>query len=1047
MKQVLQKLLSLRLLLVTALMVSAFSGAWAETSTLTFKAKCNGSGTADDNVAWTVTSDGTESTFDSTKGIHYGTNNASVQYVKLSTSGISGTITKVVVNASTASGVTATADVTVGGAAFGDAAQSLSTTATDYTFEGSASGDIVVTVTKSSSATKALYVKSIVVTYTTEGGDTPSLAESDFTLTGTTDLTFDLYTNADAQVINYATSSTGAVTVKDNDYVYVEVGERTLTVTPLKKTNGEVEITVNQAKDDSYKAGSATFTVTITDSTPKGDVTEDDIDFTGQNYSNQQEIKSFEADGSTITFDKGTNSNTPKYYTSGTAIRVYGGNTITVASTCDKNISEIKITFGSSDGSNEITVDAGSYSDGTWTGDAESVTFTIGGTSGNRRIAGITVTYADASDTRATTEVAIDATGITNTNVFTSTAAGKLTATVSVKDGDAIEGATVAWSGNNDAVATIAADGTVTLVAAGAVTFTATYYGDEENYKGSTDTYSLTVTNSDPNVNDGSAEKPYTVEEIIAFIETLNGGTSGKVHVKGIVSKVDAFNSNYNSITYWISTDGTTESAQFECYSGLGLNSTAFSSIDDVAVGDEVVVAGTAKKYNDIYEFNNNNYLVSTTHKELADAGLSFGETTSFEVNINEDFTAPTLTNPNNLTVSYSSSDENLALVDESTGEVVIGETAGTVTITATFAGNDDFKAGSASYTINIVDPNDVTTYVALVAQYEGKYYAVGTPASTEISAIEVDAVNGKVISEETDEISYLVEEYFTQGTTFKNKKTNTYIGYNEEGGTNTVVSTSQSGATWTAKKVNEVQSWTYINTNSSATERSLRMNNSFKFRTYAINQSGYSTPFAAYTFANGYTREVTSGAYGTICLPYDVAADDYAGVKFYKIASKKMSGETLKYINLEEVTELVGGAAYIYQANEDATKLIAAYSGSEETEPFDAGLSETGLTGTFEKAYIPQGNYMLKDGKLYLVDKDEYIYSGANKAYIDLTNVPEESASIKGIRLFNGDIETGISTLKAESQNGNVYNLAGQRVNATKAGIYVAGGKKVVVK
>ena len=42
----------------------------------------------------------------------------------------------------------------------------------------------------------------------------------------------------------------------------------------------------------------------------------------------------------TATFDKGSNSNAPKYYTSGYAIRCYGGNTITIASTAG-NITKI----------------------------------------------------------------------------------------------------------------------------------------------------------------------------------------------------------------------------------------------------------------------------------------------------------------------------------------------------------------------------------------------------------------------------------------------------------------------------------------------------------------------------------------------------------------------------------------------------------------------------------------------------------------------------------------------------------------------------------
>lgn len=139
-------------------------GGGSSTSTLIFSTKCGGSGTADDGTSWTVTSDGTESTFDSDRGIHYGTNNAAVQYIKLTTSSISGTITRIVVNASAAS--TATVSVKVGNAAFGGEAQTLTSSANDYTFDGSASGEIEVTVTKPSSAKKALYVKSVIVTYT-----------------------------------------------------------------------------------------------------------------------------------------------------------------------------------------------------------------------------------------------------------------------------------------------------------------------------------------------------------------------------------------------------------------------------------------------------------------------------------------------------------------------------------------------------------------------------------------------------------------------------------------------------------------------------------------------------------------------------------------------------------------------------------------------------------------------------------------------------------------------------------------------------------------
>ena len=151
------------------------------TSTLSFTEKyADGGATSSGGEEWTVESDGTESNFDNTKGIHYGTSSAAVQYIKLTTSDFaSGTITSVVVNASTASGVSATASVTVGGNAFGGDAQSLSSSAADYTFTDEAdAGEIVVTITKPSSATKAIYCKSIVVTYSTESGETVNIANN-----------------------------------------------------------------------------------------------------------------------------------------------------------------------------------------------------------------------------------------------------------------------------------------------------------------------------------------------------------------------------------------------------------------------------------------------------------------------------------------------------------------------------------------------------------------------------------------------------------------------------------------------------------------------------------------------------------------------------------------------------------------------------------------------------------------------------------------------------------------------------------------------------
>ena len=117
------------------------------------------------------------------------------------------------------------------------------------------------------------------------------------------------------------------------------------------------------------------------------------LDFTLQGYDNQHEVSELTIDGVTVAFDKGTNSITPKYYTSGNAVRLYAGGTLTVSA--DDAITGITFTYGSSDGSNEITCDVGTFESPTWTGEANEVVFTVGGTSGNRRFSKVEVTLGE----------------------------------------------------------------------------------------------------------------------------------------------------------------------------------------------------------------------------------------------------------------------------------------------------------------------------------------------------------------------------------------------------------------------------------------------------------------------------------------------------------------------------------------------------------------------------------------------------------------------------------------------------------------------------
>ncbi|MBO7546306.1 MAG: hypothetical protein J6T19_06350 [Paludibacteraceae bacterium] len=203
------------------------------------------------------------------KSWQMGKNGGAITSAIFSTSGISGTITSIVVTCSSYQ-AKAKVNCTVNGSAFGTQGQATPswTTVGNVTFNGSASGEIEVTIDNSASGARAVYLRSITVTYSTGGSE---LADNDLALTDAPiALNFDLYNNSDPQVINYTTSSTGAVSIANSEYATFTINQnnKTITVTPTAVTPSVQTITVSQAADETYKAGSATFTISIANSAP-----------------------------------------------------------------------------------------------------------------------------------------------------------------------------------------------------------------------------------------------------------------------------------------------------------------------------------------------------------------------------------------------------------------------------------------------------------------------------------------------------------------------------------------------------------------------------------------------------------------------------------------------------------------------------------------------------------------------------------------------------------------------------------------------------------
>lgn len=105
-------------------------------------------------------------------------------------------------------------------------------------------------------------------------------------------------------------------------------------------------------------------------------------------------------------------------------------------------------------------------------------------------------------------------------------------------------------------------------------------------------------------------EKAYTVAKAKELIDA-GKGLATPVYVKGKVSQAsEELNDDYGSLSYYISDDGTTNN-ELQVYGGLSFKGEKFTSVDDIKVGDEVVVYGQLKKFKTTYEIDKNNTLIS----------------------------------------------------------------------------------------------------------------------------------------------------------------------------------------------------------------------------------------------------------------------------------------------------------------------------------------------------------------------------------------------------------------------------------------------------
>ncbi len=140
-----------------------------------------------------------------------------------------------------------------------------------------------------------------------------------------------------------------------------------------------------------------------------------------------------------------------------------------------------------------------------------------------------------------------------------------------------------------------------------------TYYAANDVAEFKQGNYLVTINGKALPEGDGTEASPYNVTKLAEML--LAGETfEGEVYAKGLISQIDNVNLQYGNAQYWISDDGT-KLFQMEIYRGFWFGGEKFTSEDQIALGDEVVVFGKVKVYKETPEFDANNKIISLNGK------------------------------------------------------------------------------------------------------------------------------------------------------------------------------------------------------------------------------------------------------------------------------------------------------------------------------------------------------------------------------------------------------------------------------------------------
>lgn len=416
------------------------------------------------------------------------------------------------------------------------------------------------------------------------------------------------------------------------------------------------------------------------------------------------------------------------------------------------------------------------------------------------------------------------------------------------------------------------------------------------------------------------------------------------------------------------------------------------------------------------------------------------------------------LTNPNNLPITYTSSNPYVATVDESGNVKLVSW--GKTTITVSYTGSEVYESATTSYELNIInsEPNYDRKLIEFVAGTDkGKEGGLPT-LFTKAESITKDVVNLYATTTTLASNPY----HFAGGSTSKISVTKGNIVKIEFYGSNlTRLNCTSEGtfdkqsniACWlgSAKEVSFNNTQTQINY---ADVTNIRVYVEYpNVKTFEYNENKANNIEAWEISDITLNRTLVANKWNTLCVPFAISEEEIKANFGEGTLVEKFEAVNGNTVNFADATSIEAGVPYLIKPTVAGT----TYTFNGKDVIADAPKTEGNADVTFKGIYSPtditnkgtvKAAGVTEGGKVLFVNP-----GSKTKAFRCFFTISDNASitpamlkvSIKGV-------ETAINSIVMGNSNATdnaVYNLQGQRVNGNSLtkGIYIKNGKKFAVK